>query len=217
MHEDSATETRNGVGSFRYYRADDRWEWSDEVARMHGYEPGSIEPTTDLIMSHKHPDDAAKVALLLESMSGKGDPFSSSHRIIDTAGRTRNVLVVGQQLHDETGAVIGNEGFYVDLSTLGPEQSVDAAIADFTANRSQIEQAKGILMAIYKISADHAFDILVWRSQETNTKLRKLVAQIIEDFTTELNVPASVRERADHLLLTAHKRIGRRLVESTDE
>jgi hypothetical protein len=217
MHEDSATETRNGVGSFRYFRASDRWEWSDEVARMHGYEPGSIEPTTDLIMSHKHPDDAAKVALLLEAMSGQGDPFSSSHRIIDTAGQTRNVLVVGQQLHDETGAVIGSEGFYIDLSTLGPEQSVDAAIADFTANRSQIEQAKGILMAIYKISADHAFDILVWRSQETNTKLRKLVQQIIEDFTTELNVPASVRERADHLLLTAHKRIERPLIESTDE
>ena len=43
-------------------------------------------------------------------------------------------------------------------------------------------------MAIYKISAEHAFDILVWRSQETNTKLRKLVQQVIRDFTTALDV-----------------------------
>ena len=63
-------------------------------------------------------------------------------------------------------------------------------------------------MTIYDISAQHAFDILVWRSQETNTKLRKLVRQIIRDFTDRLNVPSQVRERADHLLLTAHERVG---------
>ena len=80
-------------------------------------------------------------------------------------------------------------------------------IADFTAHRTEIEQAKGILMTIYDISAEHAFDILVWRSQETNTKLRKLVRRIIRDFTTQLNVPSDVRERADHLLLTAHERV----------
>jgi alkyl hydroperoxide reductase subunit AhpC len=64
-------------------------------------------------------------------------------------------------------------------------------------------------MAVYGISPEHAFDVMVWRSQETNTKLRKLVVQIIEDFTTHLHTPAGVRERADHLLLTAHTRVAR--------
>src|SRR4051812_44726154 len=36
------------VGSFKYYFAEERWEWSPQVQRMHGYEPGSVEPTTDL-------------------------------------------------------------------------------------------------------------------------------------------------------------------------
>jgi hypothetical protein len=105
----------------------------------------------------------------------------------------------------------------VDLSDFGHDHTIDAAIADFTEHRSQIEQAKGILMTIYRISAEHAFDILVWRSQETNTKLRKLVLQVIDDFTTDLNMPGVVRERADHLLLTAHLRIGGQLVERSDE
>jgi hypothetical protein len=30
------------VGGFRYIVRDDRWEWSDEVARMHGYKPGTV-------------------------------------------------------------------------------------------------------------------------------------------------------------------------------
>ena len=216
MSVDSAIRVDDRVGSFRYFRGEDRWEWSDAVAQMHGYAPGSVQPTTALVMSHKHPDDAATVALLIDAMSGQGQPFSSRHRIIDTAGRTRSVLVVGEQLCADDGVVIGSQGFYVDLSDFGPDHTVDAAIADFTANRSEIEQAKGILMVTYNISADRAFDILVWRSQETNTKLRKLVRQIIHDFTTALDVPGHVRERADHLLLTAHQRINPKNKSSAD-
>jgi hypothetical protein len=201
---------------FRYFRAGDRWEWSDAVAQMHGYAPGAVEPTTALVMAHKHPDDAAKVALLIEATAGHGQPFSSRHRIIDTSGRIHNVLVVGEQLCKH-GAVVGTEGFYLDLSDLSQDLAVDAAIADFTEHRSQIEQAKGILMAVYGIPAEHAFDILVWRSQETNTKLRKLVQQVIADFTVQLDMPASIRERADHLLLTAHTRVGQPLPEHASQ
>jgi PAS domain S-box-containing protein len=205
----TATKPRSTVGSFRYFLAGDRWEWSDAVAQMHGYESASMDPTTALVMSHKHPDDAAKVALLIEAMTSHGQSFSSKHRIIDALGRTRSVLVVGEQMRDGDDVVIGSQGFYVDLTDVGQDQTVDAAIADFTAHRSQIEQAKGVLMAVYGISPEHAFDVMVWRSQETNTKLRKLVVQIIEDFTTHLHTPAGVRERADHLLLTAHTRVAR--------
>jgi hypothetical protein len=184
---------------------------------MHGYEAGAAQPTTALVLSHKHPDDAAKVALLIEAMASNGQPFSSSHRIIDASGRVRNVLVVGEQLREPGGEVVGSEGFYVDLSDLGQDPSVEAAITDFTAHRSQIEQAKGILMAVYGIPAERAFDILVWRSQDTNTKLRTLVRQVIVDFTVRLDMPGLIRERADHLLLTAHKRLAEQLAEQTNE
>ena len=68
------------VGSFRDYRGEDRWEWSEAVERMHGYAPGQVQPTTALVMSHKHPDDAASVARLLDALTGHGRPFSSRHR-----------------------------------------------------------------------------------------------------------------------------------------
>jgi hypothetical protein len=38
-------------------------------------------------------------------------------------------------------------------------------------------------------------------------KLRKLASQLIDDFTVELHVPAGIRQRADHLLLTTHDRV----------
>jgi hypothetical protein len=117
-------------------------------------------------------------------------------------------VVIGERLCDGDGTVIGSHGLYVDLSDVDDGgATVEDAIADFTEHRAVIEQAKGLLMMTYAISAERAFDILVWRSQVTNTKLRKLASQLIEDFTTELQVPAGVRERADHLLLTAHERV----------
>jgi hypothetical protein len=196
------------VGSFRYFRSEDRWEWSDAVAAMHGYGHGQVQPTTALVMSHKHPDDSANVALLIETLSEEGHAFSSRYRIIDTHGHTHLVLVIGERLCAEDGAIIGSQGFYVDLSDFEDGGTVDAAIADFTAHRACIEQAKGILMMTYGISSERAFDILVWRSQETNTKLRRLVLQIIRDFTAELRLPNEIRARADQLLLTAHRRVG---------
>lgn len=204
---DASTPVGERVGSFRYFRNEDRWEWSDAVAQMHGYPPGQAQPSTSLVMSHKHPDDAASVALLIETVTGQGRPFSSRHRIIDAHGRVHPVLVIGERLLADNGDIIGTQGLYVDLSNVEDTGTVDAAVADFTEHRAIIEQAKGLLMMTYGISAERAFDILVWRSQETNTKLRMLASQIIEDLTSELHVPDDVRQRADHLLLTAHRRI----------
>ena len=168
---DGSIRPKDRVGAFRYFRADDRWEWSDAVAQMHGYDPATVQPTTALVLSHKHPDDAAKVGTLIDAMASGGQPFSSRHRIIDADGRTRTVLVVGEQLRDDAGEVIGTEGFYVDLSDLGQDPRVDAAIADFTAHRSQIEQAKGILMERFGLDERRAFDLLVRSTQDTNIKL----------------------------------------------
>jgi hypothetical protein len=66
-----------------------------------------------------------------------------------------------------------------------------------------------MLMLIYRINADSAFELLKWRSQETNTKLRALAEQIAKDFLG-LSYDEVLPARAvyDRLLLTAHLRIG---------
>ncbi|HEY6647578.1 MAG TPA: PAS domain-containing protein [Mycobacterium sp.] len=64
------------------------FDCSARVAHMHGCAPGQIQPTTGLVMSHEHPDDAANVAQLIEAAAEQGRPFSSHHRIVDTASPT---------------------------------------------------------------------------------------------------------------------------------
>ncbi len=185
------------VGSFRFYIDGQRWEWSENVERLHGYEPGTVTPTTKLLLSHKHPEDRQQVAAVLDKVV-EGEPFSSRHRIIDTAGRTHWVIVVGDRMLDDGGAVIGTSGFYVDFTDT-MQSDISAAVSKVSEARAEIEQAKGLLMAAYGISADRAFDILVWRSQETNIKVRELAHRFITEMAGSL--PADTRTQVDHALL----------------
>ncbi len=75
---------------------------------MHGYEPGQVRPTTELVLSHKHPEDLAQVKGLLQQSAA---PFSSRHRIHTTAGALRSVVVVGDAVTDDDGRIVATRGF----------------------------------------------------------------------------------------------------------
>lgn len=177
---------------------------------MHGYEPNDVEPTTQLLLSHKHPDDRAHVRELLDYALQSEGSFSSRHRFLDTAGTVHDAIVVADRMLDESGAVLGTEGYYIDLTDTLDEtrqEVLDEALPDLVESRAAIEQAKGVLMSVYRVSAQQAFRVLQWRSQETNVKLRALAKQLLDELA---NLPApstAVQSQFDHLLLTVHERI----------
>src|ERR1700758_280700 len=186
------------VGRFRFFLDGERWEWSDSVARMHGYEPGTMQPTTELLLRHKHPEDRQQVAAVLDRVL-QGEPFSSRHRIIDTAGHTHWVVVVGDRTLDHDGALVGTSGFYIDV-TKALQSDITTVVSEVAASRAHIEQAKGVLMAAYGLSANRAFDILVWRSQETNIKVRDFAPRFLGAITGK--VPPNGLSYVDEALLT---------------
>ncbi|UFS98944.1 PAS and ANTAR domain-containing protein [Nocardia huaxiensis] len=198
------------VGSFRFWLADQRWEWSDEVAVMHGYAPGTVEPTTELLLAHKHPDDRAQVATSLARTVENGEPFSSRHRIIDTDGVVRHVIVVGDLMVDDKDSVVGTSGYYIDVTDTLAEhrrETLDDTLPELYRARATIEQAKGALMLVYGINSEQAFRVLTWRSQETNIKLRTLAQQLVAEIAIMGGAAVELRTRFDHLLLTVHERL----------
>ena len=62
-------------------------------------------------------------------------------------------------------------------------------------------------MAIYRVSAEQAFGVLQWRSQETNTKLRALAKQLVSEIASLPPASVDVQSQFDHLLLTVHSRV----------
>jgi len=184
---DEAGPPQMHVGWFRFFADDERWDWSPEA------QPVDREPVTRLL-------DGQRTAT---------QPFTARDRIVDERGEVHDVAVAGHPLSDD-GKVVGTQGVYVHVAPADAirQQSISAAVAEIAENRSAIEQAKGMLMLIYRLDADQAFDLLKWRSQETNTRLRNLAAQLTADVVAmDYGDTLPTRAQFDEILLTAHLRI----------
>ncbi|WP_067683208.1 PAS and ANTAR domain-containing protein [Nocardia miyunensis] len=200
----------SNAGEFRFSLTEQRWEWSDELARIFGYEPGTVEPTTELLLSHQHPDVRADIEVVIKKFVECGEPFCGRHRIIDVDGEVHETIVIGDYETDDEGEIIGTAGYYVDLTDALEQErneTLSEALPDVIASRAPIEQAKGILILVYNLNSEQAFAVLKWRSQQTNTKLRDLAAQLVEDAKQLDPNSAGIRSRFDHILLTVHERI----------
>ncbi|MCV7167603.1 PAS and ANTAR domain-containing protein [Mycobacterium stomatepiae] len=193
-----------GVGWFRFYFDDGRWEWSEQVQRLHGYEPGAVTPTTELVLSHKHPDDRDQVAGTIDAIMHTRGALSSRHRIVDTGGTVRWV-VIGDQFFDGRGVAIGTHGFYVDVTPIrhSREDAITTRVGEIADKRAPIEQAKGMLMLVYDVDDNAAFELLSWLSQKNNVKLRVLAEQIGAALRTTATGAIVDRTIFDHALMSA--------------
>lgn len=215
-HADGAihgTDANPRVGSFRFWFEGQRWEWSDEVYRIYGYVPGSVEPTAVLMSSHQHPDERDGVEDFLDQARYSGASLSTRHRLCDTAGQERNLLVVAERMLDETDAVVGASGHFIDLTAVleqGHRDSLDKTLPKVLEARAVIEQAKGALRLVYGMNDEQAFKLLQWRSQENNTKLRELASQLVTEIDSLTEVTSALRTEFDRLIMTVHERVNHR-------
>ncbi|MEV0247764.1 PAS and ANTAR domain-containing protein [Nocardia sp. NPDC050712] len=199
-----------GFGTFRFWFDSQRWEWSPEVYIMHGYRPGVVEPTTELLLAHKHPEDRDQVAESIARSIREGQPFSSQHRFLDTAGDEHQVMIVSERILDAGGNAVGTRGYYIDLSEAidnAERQTLDAVVPEVVEARAVIEQAKGVLILMYSITADQAFRLLTWRSQETGTELRDIAEALIAAVQKNPPTPPSSVAAFDRLLLGIHRQV----------
>lgn len=92
---------------------------------------------------------------------------------------------------------------------LSEDELITARVTEITEHRAVIEQAKGMLMLVYGLDAGAAFDLLKWRSQKSNTKLRTLAEQLIHEFRDVREQAITARSPFDHVLLTSRARAAR--------
>lgn len=188
------------VGLFAYDIADDRWWWSDGMFAIHGFDPGEVVPSTAVLMSHKHPDDAAQAQATLDGVLADGEVFSCRHRIIDARGMVRQVVSVGEGVRGEDGALETVRGYFIDIGAAVEESArleADAAISTWREHRAVVEQAKGAVMAVYALDEAEAFAMLRTLSMDRNAKLHALCRHLVTQLRCEpyAAMPPQVRLR----------------------
>ncbi|MCL1869874.1 MAG: PAS and ANTAR domain-containing protein [Promicromonosporaceae bacterium] len=180
------------TGEFRYEVPTDTWWWSDEVFRMHGFEPGEVVPTTPMILAHKHPEDRARVAGALENGRLHAGFFGSVHRIRDASGAERVLAIIGESRLSDAGVVTEISGHFVDVTgsvrTLASNEAT-RQIQAADEHRSLIDQAVGVLVHHSGQSPEEAFDTLREASMRSNVKLRVLAARVVDAALAGLDEP----------------------------
>lgn len=175
------------VGYYSYTVVDDHWSWSDGMYELHGYEPCSVMATTELMLQHKHPDDALRAFEVLETVIRDGRPFSCYHRIVDAKSRVRYVLSVGRGLLGAHGRVEEVAGYFVDLTHVQESNIAsegEAALVRVAETRSMVERAKGIVMVAYGCDDTAAFAVLRARAVERGVGVSELSQHLVEEIAS---------------------------------
>jgi PAS domain S-box-containing protein len=106
----------NGMGLWVWDSQQDIVQWSDEVYRIAGREPGSVEPSTETWLSFVHPEDIDAVRMSV--MQARGDTqYHQQHRILWPDGTVRWVESQGTSHHDQEGRVTRIAGVLADITS----------------------------------------------------------------------------------------------------
>lgn len=106
------------VGSWEYDARSGSLRWSEEVYRLGGLEPGSVEPNPDLVLSMLHPEDREAVERSVRRTVEEGLSDFGECRIVRRNGEVRIALRQTEPLRDPSGKVIGVLGTIQDVTDL---------------------------------------------------------------------------------------------------
>lgn len=132
-------------GRFSWDVARGAASWSDSVYRLHGYPPGEVHPSTALTFRHKHPDDLYECVDALHAGLLTRRLIVHEHRVVDTAGQVRPVVMVARERRSEDGAVRTVHGML--LPTDGEPGTADGSDAALVATAFGVSGAAARVLA----------------------------------------------------------------------
>lgn len=109
--------------------------WSDEMYRIAGYEPGTVEVSNELFFLHVHPDDQRAIRESMATALREHRDYSVVHRFIRPDGETRIVQELAQIFYDEkTGQALKVVGTAHDVTeSKRAEEAMRASELEFRA------------------------------------------------------------------------------------
>jgi PAS domain S-box-containing protein len=138
------------VGGWTYDFTTDRLEWSPELYRIVGVEPGAAppRPRDGSLLGFEHPDDRGVIAEAVGAAIDSRAPFAFDVRVIrQHDGEIRDVTTTGIVLTDERGTVVGVRGATQDVTDrTRVERSRQAALAALAHQRAAVAALQRVIL-----------------------------------------------------------------------
>ena len=104
------------IGSWEWDLATNTVTWSDELYRIYGLAPKSIEITFDTFIARVHPEDRERTTREVRAALESGGTFSYPERIIRPDGSIRELETKGDVTRDASGKIAGLVGTCRDVT-----------------------------------------------------------------------------------------------------
>jgi PAS domain S-box-containing protein len=105
------------VGSFHWDVSADKVTWSDEMCRIHGFEPGESGITYETYLDRVHPDHREGVRRTVEFSRLNQQPSEHEYRIVvNGSGEIRWVFTHAQPVIDSGGKLVALQGACQDIT-----------------------------------------------------------------------------------------------------
>lgn len=107
-------------------------EWSDQLYRIYGLEPQSLDMNYEEFMSRIHPDDRERIAAVHAEAYASGDTYQMIERIVRPDGEVRYLSSNGEVIVDDEGKPVRMRGTCIDITdrVLAEEAAASAREAE---------------------------------------------------------------------------------------
>ncbi len=104
------------VGNWTWDMRANDIQWSDELHRIYGLEPGSVQLNYEKYISIVHPRDREKVQKQVEHSARTGESWQFTHRLLHEDGEERIIFATGEVIHDAQGEPVMMLGTAQDIT-----------------------------------------------------------------------------------------------------
>lgn len=125
-----AAEEIAGVGHWTFELATGAIYWSPSVYRLHGMDPGEVEPTFELVCSVFAPEDLEKFQGMVQRAIETGERYAFVMPMTDLRGVKRIIRAQGVPKLGEDGKVAGLLGVVMDITEYARAQEHSRMISD---------------------------------------------------------------------------------------
>lgn len=126
--------------------AENRVIWSDEVYRLWGLEPGSVQPSRERLLEGVHPDDRAMMAEVFRRAQFEGKGATVTFRVVRPDGSVRILRGQGDVVFGKDGRPEKLFGTALDIT----EQTI--AAAELEQSRRAVEQQEDMFKKVVEYS-----------------------------------------------------------------
>lgn len=124
-------------GSWEWDMSEGRVTWSDEMYRIHGYEPQEVDVTFEWVLSRVVDDDRAAIQQNVESALGGGPLPAIEYRIERPDGEQRLVRGEGEIVFSKDGSPTKMIGTVLDVTEQRRAEEMEARLREVELNHEQ--------------------------------------------------------------------------------